>query len=404
MASIRKRTWKRDGETRSAWIVDWSDASGARHRRQFQTKRDADAFRVEIENQLRKGLFRVDAQKMTVGDLAARYIEYIRGRRRRGEGMTEQCLRGNEGIIRNYILSDKLKPVPRRHPKPAIPFDGGIGHVKLAHLTSGTIAMFRDCLRDAGRSIIGTRNTLSVLHTMLEYAISQDLIATNPVKSIRVIGRRDEGANKVVAPPKEMIRLLLSTADQDFRVTVLFAARTGVRAGELHAVRWRNIDLDKGEVRISTRVDSWGNEDGQGAKTAAGNRTIPLSQMLVAELIVWRLRTRFPGVDDLVFPNTRGSYWNHNSMMTHKWRPLVKKLLDTYARDPKLMSEQPVYINWHSLRHFAISTWIEAGLAPKIIQTFAGHTSLQMTMDRYGHMFPATCHREAMDKIARDLG
>ena len=172
MASIRKRLWKRGGETRSAWSVDWSDASGARHRRQFQTKRDADAFRMEIENQLRKGLFRVDAHKMTVGDLAARYIEYIRGRRRRGEGMTEQCLRNNEGIIRNYILSDKLKPVLWTHSKAAIPFDGGIGHVKLAHLTSGTIAMFRDCLRDAGRSVIGTRNTLSVLHTMLEYAMS----------------------------------------------------------------------------------------------------------------------------------------------------------------------------------------------------------------------------------------
>ena len=187
-------------------------------------------------------------------------------------------------------------------------------------------------------------------------------------------------------------------------MTILFAIRTGVRAGELHAVRWRNIDLDKGEVRISTRVDRWGNEDGQGAKTVAGNRTIPLSQMLVAELKVWRLRARFPGVDDLVFPSTKGSYRNHNSMMRHKWKPLVKTLLDAYARDPKLMSEQPVYTNWHSLRHFAISTWIEAGFTPKEIQTFAGHTSLQMTMDRYGHMFPTTGHREAMDKIARDLG
>lgn len=230
------------------------------------------------------------------------------------------------------------------------------------------------------------------------------MIATNPTKSIRVIGRRDEGAKQVVAPPKEMIRLLLSTADQDFRVVVLFAARTGVRAGELHAVRWRNVDLDKGEVRISTRVDVWGNEDGQGAKTAAGNRTIPLSQTLVAELKVWRARTRFPRADDLVFPNTKGSYWIHSCMMTWKWRPLVKKLLDAYALDPKLMSEQPAYTNWHSLRHFAISTWIEAGFSPKEIQTFAGHKSLQMTMDRYGHMFPSTGHREAMEKIARDLG
>ena len=56
--------------------------------------------------------------------------------------------------------------------------------------------------------------------------------------------------------------------------------------------------------------------------------------------------------------------------------------------------------NWHGLRHFAVSTWIEAGLAPKTVQTFAGHASLQVTMDRYGHLFPSDDHRRAMDQIA----
>ncbi len=40
--------------------------------------------------------------------------------------------------------------------------------------------------------------------------------------------------------------------------------------------------------------------------------------------------------------------------------------------------------NWHALRHFAVSCWIDAGLSPKTVQTFAGHSSLQVTMDRYG--------------------
>lgn len=60
-------------------------------------------------------------------------------------------------------------------------------------------------------------------------------------------------------------------------------------------------------------------------------------------------------------------------------------------------------INWHSLRHYAVSTWIEAGLAPKTIQTFAGHNSLQVTMDRYGHLFPSDDHKAAMDAIAGEL-
>ena len=60
-------------------------------------------------------------------------------------------------------------------------------------------------------------------------------------------------------------------------------------------------------------------------------------------------------------------------------------------------------INWHSLRHYVVSTWIEAGLAPKTVQTFAGHSSLQVTMDRYGHLFPSNNHKAAMDTIAGEL-
>jgi integrase len=263
---------------------------------------------------------------------------------------------------------------------------------------------FRDRLRDAGLSVSATRRTLSVLHTMLEFGRGQDLISTNPVVSVRVIGRRDEGAKKILPPSKEMTRTLLAMADRDFRVVILFSISTGVRAGELHAVRWRHLELNKGEVHICTRVDRWGNEDGQGAKTAAGNRTIPLSQTLLAELRLWRLRTRFAEDDHLVFPSRNGTYRCHDNMIHNNWLPLIKKLLDDYQLDPTILPQRPAYVNWHSLRHFAISTWIEAGLAPKTIQTFAGHSSLQITMDRYGHMFPAEGHREAMEKIARELG
>ena len=56
--------------------------------------------------------------------------------------------------------------------------------------------------------------------------------------------------------------------------------------------------------------------------------------------------------------------------------------------------------NWHALRHFAISCWVDAGLPPKAVQTFAGHASLQVTMDRYGHLFRSERHHEAMDGTA----
>jgi integrase len=66
-------------------------------------------------------------------------------------------------------------------------------------------------------------------------------------------------------------------------------------------------------------------------------------------------------------------------------------------------NEPVVRFGWHALRHFAISCWIEAGLPPKTVQTFAGHSSLQVTMDRYGHLFRSESHGRAMDAIASEI-
>jgi integrase len=194
---------------------------------------------------------------------------------------------------------------------------------------------------------------------------------------------------------------LLAVADQDFRVTLAFASSTGVRAGELHALRWRHIDFAKGEVAIETRVDAYGEEDV--TKTAAGMRTIPLAQPLVVMLKEWKLRTKRKKPDDLVFPNKRGWYADHGHMVKRKFLPLFDALAEKHHQNPANDPESPARFNWHALRHFAVSCWIEAGLSPKTVQTFAGHSSLQVTMDRYGHLFKSDDHKKAMDAIAADM-
>ena len=115
------------------------------------------------------------------------------------------------------------------------------------------------------------------------------MVAVNVAKGVKVIGRRDEGARKIMPPSKEAMRALLAVAGEDFRVKLAFAGATGVRAGELHALRWRHIDFAAGEAKVETRVDAYGEEDV--TKTAAGMRTIPLSAPLVLMLKAWKLRT-----------------------------------------------------------------------------------------------------------------
>jgi integrase len=233
-----------------------------------------------------------------------------------------------------------------------------------------------------------TRKILSTLHGVLEYAIWEDWIATNAARGVKVTGTRGEGSKKIVPPPKDAMRALISAADEALRLKLIFAASTGARAGEQWAARWGDVDFEKGELSIRRRVDAYGEEGAP--KSDAGVRTVPLSDQLIAALREWKLRSPWSKPSDLIFPNRCGRRTGHDNLVKREFLPLfgvagVRRF------------------NWHGLRHFAISTWIEARLAPKTVQTFAGHASLQITMDRYGHLFPSDSHKQAMDAIAKGL-
>jgi integrase len=98
----------------------------------------------------------------------------------------------------------------------------------------------------------------------------------------------------------------IGVARRDFRVKLIFAAATGVRAGEFHALRWRHLDFRAAEATIETRIDAHGEEDV--TKTEAGMRVIPLGAEVIAELKAWRALATFREDGDLVFPTKHGSY------------------------------------------------------------------------------------------------
>lgn len=399
MATIRKRKWKNaDGETSIRYVVDFYDANGTRSKTLFETRKEADAFRVEVEGQVRKGTFRVEAGKVTVKELSDLFLAHCEARMQRRERMTRRNFQTYQGYVRNYICPDPEWHA-KKHATPSHAFryfDQGIGGKTLASLTVGTVTKFRDDLRAFGISVPTTRKILGMLQVMLAYGISLDLIAFNAAKDVQVIASRADENRQIVPPSREIMRQLIELADERFRVILLFAASTGVRAGELHALRWRHINLDRKEVRIETRVDPYRDEDVP--KTRAGLRTIPLGEGVVRALRGWRQLTAYAQPDDLVFPNFTGGYWSHDGMIKSKWWPLFKRLKAAWRQERR--NEVPEDFNWHALRHFAISCWIDAGLPPKTVQTFAGHSSLQVTMDRYGHLFRSDSHGRAMDAIA----
>lgn len=387
MATVTKRSWTNKSGQHVAWRLSYTDAAGNRHKEQFSTKREADNRRVEVEGQVRQGTFRPDATKVTVGEVATDYLTMMAGRRDRGEKVTAAYYDLIDGIVKNYIApSDQSRTN----------FTDGIGAIRLSQLTARSVSDFRDRIRNAGVTPYHARRILGVLARVLDYAIGQDLLAINVARTVKVVGRRDETSGRVTPPPKGVLKTLLKKADPGTGLRIRFAASTGLRASEQWALRWRHLDLKGGEITVETRVDKYGDEDT--TKTAAGVRTVPLGVGLVTALKAWRATSGHNADDDLVFPNARGGYTDHVNFLHRKFEPLRVEEEDQPPAPPELSG-----ITWHALRHFAISTWIEAGLAPKTVQTFAGHSSLAVTMDRYGHLFPSDDHKAAMDRISETL-
>ena len=386
MATVRRRTWKNKlGEVKTAWLVDYTDNRGARCRKHFVSKKAANIFRVHIEGQMQTGTYRSNADKVTVKEVCDSFLEHCRGRNERDERMTRKMLTVYQGHVKNHILHA----------------DRGLASRKLSQLTARSVGDFRDSLRGAGVTVPTTRKILATLHSALAYAISQDWVAANAAHGTRVIGPRAEGSKKIVPPSKENMRAALEAASEDLRVILLFAATTGARAGEQWAIRWSDLDLDNSKLNISRRVDAYG-EDGA-PKSAAGVRTVPLSNQLVAMLKAWKLKSKFKKADDLIFPNREGNHIGHDNFVKRHFLPLLEKLEKDPTGEPAIVTMPSRRFNWHGLRHFAVSCWIEAGLTPKTVQTFAGHASLQVTMDRYGHLFPQEDHKKTMDQIATGL-
>jgi integrase len=385
MASVRKRVWKTtSGEAKTAWVVDYADSRGDRQRKHFLHKKAADAFRVHIEGQMRAGTYRPDADKVTVKEVCESFLEHCEGRNERDERMTRKTLTVYKGHVNKHILHA----------------DHGLGSRKLSQLTARSVGDFRDRLRSIGVTVPTTRKILATLHSALAYAISQDWVASNAAHGTRVIGPRDEGSKKIVPPSKKDVRTILDAAEEDLRLMLLFAASTGARAGEQWAARWRDIDLDNDELHIGRRVDAYGEEGAP--KSAAGVRTVPISDQLTVMLKTWKLKSKCKKPDDLIFPNGKGNHIGHDNLIKRQFLPLFERLEAAHKDDPAIPAPPPRF-NWHGLRHFAVSCWIEAGLTPKTVQTFAGHASLQVTMDRYGHLFPSEDHKIAMDQIAKGL-
>jgi integrase len=175
---------------------------------------------------------------------------------------------------------------------------------------------------------------------------------------------------------------------------IITAVFTGTRISELRGLFWSDVDLGKGVVHVRRRADTWAKI--AAPKSRAGARDIPLAPLVVNALKEWKLRCP-KGELGLVFPNSRGRCLTVPNLRDRVLGPLQAAAGISPAYRPKY--------GWHALRHAAASLFIEyLGWSPKRLQAVMGHASIQMTFDRYGHLFEDTAaDTAAMGKLETAL-
>ncbi len=122
-------------------------------------------------------------------------------------------------------------------------------------------------------------------------------------------------------------------------------------------------------------------------KTEAGTRTIPVGPFVMNTLKGWKLQCG-PSEHGLVFPTAEGNIWKYPNIRRRALIPLMERagVVDKHGGAK--------YTGLHALRHFFASWCINRkedggiGLPPKVVQELLGHSSITMTMDVYGHLFP----------------
>jgi integrase len=161
--------------------------------------------------------------------------------------------------------------------------------------------------------------------------------------------------------------------------------------------RWQDVDLKRGELHVRQRADRY-NEMGK-PKSKAGNRIVPLGPHVLNALREWKLACP-KGELGLVFPTAGGSIAGHNNLV----RALKATVCSAGLTNAK---GKPKYTGVHALRHFYASWCINPldrggqGLPPKVVQERLGHSSIVMTMDTYGHLFPAGDDADKRGQSAR---
>ncbi len=357
---------------------------GKRRLKSFAKKKDATAFEATASVEVRAGVHTADSASITIAEAGRSWIET-----------------GEQNGLERTTLNTY-----RQHLK--LHIEPYLGAVKLSQLSAPMVREFEDRLgrgdmaggrEPRPRSSTMVRRVRVSLSSLLSDAQERGLVSLNVVRDLRKARRRgaerqaekrQKGKLKVGVdiPTREEIKAIVGAAKGRWRPLLLTAIFTGLRASELRGLRWRDVDFDKRELHVRQRADCYSAIGSP--KSEAGERTVPLTPTVFNTLREWKLACP-KGKLDLVFPTGKG---NVEIALEHRQ---ARARPDTCRRGRDRVGSRrgPGEIHRPSrapaLLCVVVHQRSDRGgleLPAKVVQERLGHSSIMMTMDVYGHLFP----------------
>jgi integrase len=260
-----------------------------------------------------------------------------------------------------------------------------IGDVPLTRLTPELLRRIMAELTAAGYAPETVAKTMRWVRLTLNQAVRDRRLLSSPAQGVRLPTPRRTQMR--LLDPTEVEALAAALPGRYASLPVV-AAYTGLRWGELAGLRVANIDTLRRRLTVSAAlVEASGQQPRLATpKSSTSERTIALPNVAIHALA--RHLDEHPPTDGMVWTTERGGLLRRGTF-GRIWRRAVE---DTVGPPCRL----------HDLRHTHASWLIAAGEHPKVIQTRLGHSSIQVTMDRYGHLMDGLDHQTAqrLDAIA----
>jgi integrase len=352
----RKRRGRGEGsiyqrEDNGLWVTSASlgyDANGKRRRKYIYG-----ATKAEVVEKLKEfDPHRTAADGvLTVGKLAASWLERVKAS-------------VDPGTVEMYEQHVRLHIAPR------------VGHVKLAAFTAMHVDDLRDGLLRDGVSPAMTKKQLVTVRTVLGYAVRRKLIPAN-VALASELPKVPRYVPQVWTPAQVAAFTEAAKVDR-FEALYLVAIDSGLRQGELLALRWPDFDPKAGTLTVTKAL---ANRSGRlyvkETKRDRSRRSVTLAFSLDA-LARHRERMKGEGLDveaGPIFADTRGGYVSKGNMRRRHYLPTLKR-----AGLPPT--------KFHSLRHTCASLLLAAGVDTKIVSERLGHATPGFTANTYQHVLP----------------